>query len=212
MDINIQQLLKTTLGQTSQSYDVNNNRVGQNTASNINQAQNINNNSSLIKNLIAGSVLTGFISELNVISLNDGSLLSATLANQGAVKQGEVVTFIVNQVKDNQISLKVLPADEQQNMFIDKALEAAGLYPTEENTAMVKELLSLNMPVNTDMLNTVNKYMAQFPDSDIKTIANLVRLDMPVTEENINLYKAYETFNAKLTDSLVLWRMHCLII
>ena len=115
MDINIQQLLKTTLGQTSQSYDVNNNRVGQNTASNINQAQNINNNSSLIKNLIAGSVLTGFISELNdsdaVISLNDGSLLSATLANQGAVKQGEVVTFIVNQVKDNQISLKVLPAD-----------------------------------------------------------------------------------------------------
>ena len=206
MDINIQQLLKTTLGQTSQSYDVNNNRVEQNTASNINQAQNINNNSSLIKNLIAGSVLTGFISELNdsdaVISLNDGSLLSATLANQGAVKQGEVVTFIVNQVKDNQISLKVLPADEQQNMFIDKALEAAGLYPTEENTAMVKELLSLNMPVNTDMLNTVNKYMAQFPDSDIKTIANLVRLDMPVTEENINLYKAYETFNAKLDGQL----------
>ena len=206
MDINIQQLLKTNLGQTSQSYDVNNNRVGQNTASSINQAQNINNNSSLIKNLIAGSVLTGFISELNdsdaVISLNDGSLLSATLANQGAVKQGEVVTFIVNQVKDNQISLKVLPADEQQNMFIDKALEAAGLYPTEENTAMVKELLSLNMPVNTDMLNTVNKYMAQFPDSDIKTIANLVRLDMPVTEENINLYKAYETFNAKLDGQL----------
>ena len=65
MDINIQQLLKTTLGQTSQSYDVNNNRVEQNTASNINQAQNITNNSSLIKNLIAGSVLTGFISELN---------------------------------------------------------------------------------------------------------------------------------------------------
>jgi site-specific DNA recombinase len=26
---------------------------------------------------------------------------------------------------------------------------------------MVKELLSLNMPVNTDMLNTVNKYMAK---------------------------------------------------
>lgn len=87
-------------------------------------------------------------------------------------------------------------------MFIDKALEAAGLYPTEENIAMVKELLSLNMPVNTDMLNTVNKYMAQFPDSDIKTIANLVRLDMPVTEENINLYKAYETFNAKFDGQL----------
>lgn len=91
MDINIQQLLKTNLGQTSQSYDVNNNRVGQNTASSINQAQNINNNSSLIKNLIAGSVLTGFISELNdsdaVISLNDGSLLSATLANQGQLSR-----------------------------------------------------------------------------------------------------------------------------
>ena len=53
MDINIQQLLKTTLGQTRQSYDVNNNRVGQNTASNINQAQNINNNCSIIINLIA---------------------------------------------------------------------------------------------------------------------------------------------------------------
>ena len=89
MDINIQQLLKTNLGQTSQSYDVNNNRVGQNTASSINQAQNINNNSSLIKNLIAGSVLTGFISELNdsdaVISLNAVSYTHLTLPTNSRV-------------------------------------------------------------------------------------------------------------------------------
>ena len=41
-------------------------------------------------------------------------------------------------------------------MFIDKALEAAGLYPTEENTAMVKELLSLNMPVNMMLILSIN--------------------------------------------------------
>lgn len=60
--------------------------------------------------------------------------------------KGDNITFLVKDISNSQISLKVISQGEQQNMFIDKALEAAGLYATDENTAMIKELLSLICP------------------------------------------------------------------
>ena len=89
-------------------------------------------------------------------------------------------------------------------MFINKALEAAGLYATDENTAMIKELLSLNMPVNSEMLNNVSRLMAQYPDANINTIANLIRLDMPVNSENIAMFEALRTLMRRLMASSIL--------
>ena len=99
-----------------------------------------------------GDVLSGIINQIKdsqvLIGFNDGSLLSAHLTGDANVSKGDNITFLVKNISDNQISLKVVSVAEQQNMFIDKALEAAGLYATDENTAMLKELLSLNMPVS----------------------------------------------------------------
>lgn len=153
-----------------------------------------------------GDVLSGIINQIKdsqvLIGFNDGSLLSAHLTGDANVSKGDNITFLVKNISDNQISLKVVSAGEQQNMFIDKALEAAGLYATDENTAMLKELLSLNMPVSSDMLNNMNRLMAQYPGANINTIANLIRLDMPVTSDNIAMFEAYKTFDAQINNQL----------
>lgn len=208
MDINVQKLSNITTGsaeQTNNSYNTSK------TDSNIQNSYNVNNmadNSSYsaLKNLMPGDVLSGVINELKnsqvLIGLNDGSVLSAHLTGDSSVSKGDNITFLVKNITSSQISLKVISLSEQQNMFIDKALKAAGLYATDENTAMIRELLSLNMPVNSDMLNNISRLMSQYPDTDINTIANLIRLDMPVNSENIAMFEAYRNFDAQMNNQL----------
>ena len=49
-------------------------------------------------------------------------------------------------------------ANEQQAVLIDKALEAAGLSPVEENIDLVKELLGLGMPVDSETVGELARY------------------------------------------------------
>ena len=74
-----------------------------------------------------GDVLSGIINQIKdsqvLIGFNDGSLLSAHLTGDANVSKGDNITFLVKNISDNQISLKVVSVGEQQNMFIDKALE-----------------------------------------------------------------------------------------
>ncbi len=58
------------------------------------------------------------------------------------------------------------------------------------------------MPVNSEMLNNVSRLMAQYPDANINTIANLIRLDMPVNSENIAMFEAYKNFDAQINGQL----------
>ena len=44
--------------------------------------------------------------------------------------------------------------------------------------------------------------MAQYPDANINTIANLIRLDMPVNSENIAMFEAYKNFDAQINGQL----------
>ncbi len=78
-----------------------------------------------------------------LIGFND-ALYCRHILQDANVAKGDNITFLVKDISNSQISLKVISQGEQQSMFINKALEAAGLYATDENTAMIKELLSLN--------------------------------------------------------------------
>lgn len=209
MDINVQQLSNISSSGTEQAnnaYNTSRTDIGITQTPDSNTGNVSNNNYSVLKNLMPGDILSGVIDQIKnsqvLIGFNDGSLLSAHLTGDANVSKGDNITFLVKDISSNKISLKVISSGEQQNMFIDKALEAAGLYSTEENTAMIKELLSLNMPVNSEMLNNINRLMGQYPDANINTIANLIRLNIPVTNDNITMFEAYKNFDAQINNQL----------
>lgn len=209
MDINVQQLSNissTGTEQTGNAYNTIRTDIGIAGTPDSN-AGNVNNNDySILKDLMPGDILSGVIDQIKdsqvLIGFNDGSLLSAHLTGDANVSKGDNITFLVKDISSSQISLKVISTGEQQSMFIDKALEAAGLYSTDENTAMIKELLSLNMPVSSEMLNNMNRLMAQYPDANLNTIANLIRLNIPVTSDNITMFEAYRNFDAQINNQL----------
>ena len=92
--------------------------------------------------------------------------------------------------------------NEQQAVLIDKALEAAGLGATDDNINIVKELLGLGMPVDAQTLGNMVKYSMKFPEASLNTIANLMRLEIPVNEQNIREFQMYGQFNGHIENLL----------
>lgn len=160
----------------------------------------------LLKNMLAGDTFSGKILTIDdmkaMLQLGDGSQVLAHLTDGANVNVGDTLTFMIANNDNNNIAIKPLMKDAQQAVLINKALDAAGLVPSEANIDIVKELLSLNMPVSSDEIAAMVKYSNKFPEGNLNTIANLLRLDMPVTQENITQFEAYKTYEHSILGKL----------
>lgn len=87
-------------------------------------------------------------------------------------------------------------------VLVQKALEAAGLSANESNMAIVQELLARNMSIDAAMLNEMVKNNLKFPNASLDTMANLVKLNIPVTQENIEQYEAYTHYERNMAGQL----------
>ena len=163
-------------------------------------------NPQFLSSLLAGDTLTGIISSIKnnqvTLNLSNGESILARLATETQLQLGQTMTFMIQENTGNFISLKPLIGDAQQSVMVQKALEAAGLVYNETNAAIVEELLSRNMSIDSVTINEMIKNNLKFPNADLDTIANLVKLHIPVTAENIQQYEAYTHYEHNMAGQL----------
>ncbi len=160
----------------------------------------------VLRKLLAGDTFYGEVVGIDdktaLLKLSDGSLVNARLLSNANIQAGQALTFIVEETSQSGISIKPLDISQQQSVFISKALEAAGLAESSDNINMVKELLSLNMPVDAGTLGEMVKYSLNFPDANPSTLASLMRLDIPVTADNIAQFESYNSYEHSILSDL----------
>lgn len=163
-------------------------------------------NAKYLASLLAGDTVTGVVNSMKdnqvILSLPNGENLFARLAQGAQVQLGQSMTFQVQENKGNFVALKPLFGDAQQMVLVQKALEAAGLSANESNMAIVQELLARNMSIDAAMLNEMVKNNLKFPNASLDTMANLVKLNIPVTQENIEQYEAYTHYEHNMAGQL----------
>ena len=163
-------------------------------------------NAKYLASLLAGDTVTGVVNSMKdnqvILSLPNGENLFARLAQGAQVQLGQGMTFQVQENKGNFVALKPLFGDAQQMVLVQKALEAAGLSANESNMAIVQELLARNMSIDAAMLNEMVKNNLKFPNASLDTMANLVKLNIPVTQENIEQYEAYTHYERNMAGQL----------
>ena len=163
-------------------------------------------NAKYLASLLAGDTVTGVVNSMKdnqvILSLPNGENLFARLAQGAQVQLGQSMTFQVQENKGNFVALKPLFGDAQQMVLVQKALEAAGLSANESNMAIVQELLARNMSIDAAMLNEMVKNILKFPNASLDTMANLVKLNIPVTQENIEQYEAYTHYERNMAGQL----------
>ena len=194
---------------------INQNQVNSSEIENLNKLisgnQNVssdNSGLSLLKNMLAGQTFSGKIIGINgeqaSVMLNDGSKIQARISANTELTPGRNITFLIEENTSSSISIKPLESAGQESFLINKALEAAGLFPSEENINIVSNLLRMNMPVDAKTIGNMVKYSLNFPETSLNTIANLIRLDIPVTKDNIMQVEAYRNYENSIAGKLSL--------
>lgn len=159
-----------------------------------------------LKNMLAGDTFSGEISQINgnevVLKMNNGLSLQALLLDNLNLNVGQTLTFMVNEISENKISIKPMQLNEQQAVLINRALDASNLSPNQKNVQLVQELLKQNMPIDMNTLTTLAKGIGRFPDANIDTIVRLFKLGIPITGENINQFEAYKSYEHSISNEL----------
>lgn len=195
------------------------NRVIQNYDANIKNGSKLENakaseqtsqtqSSSVISALKEGAVFKGEV--LNIIgdritlSLEDKAQLFARLQEDIQLGVGDQLLFSVKENNANQVLIKPLfdSLYSAQTQVLEKALDVAGLSPTEKNFSAAKELMDAGMPVDkANMVKLLSQSM-KFEGTSMQTLVGLNKMNIPVTEGNITQYERYQGYQHQLTGDI----------
>ncbi len=171
-----------------------------------------------IMNLLPGSTLQGELVSQDgkavQLLLNNTLLLNTQIDTNANLNVGSKLTFQVSSNQDGQLTLRPLFANMANSETVYNALNAAGIEATETTVNMVNSLMEQGMPVNKDMLQTINRELSMYPQADVNDIVMLHKMDIPVNQSTVTQMHLYnnnnqyilnniETSAAELTDVLL---------
>lgn len=138
------------------------------------------------------------------ISLEDQAKLMARLQAGVELGVGDRLLFSVKENTANQVVIKPVfdSLYSAQTQVLEKALDLAGLSPTEKNFTVAKELMDAGMPVDKSSMVTILSQSMRFEGTSLQTLVSMNKLQIPVTAENITQFGRYENLQHSLTGDI----------
>lgn len=162
----------------------------------------------LIKSgLTEGSVFNGKIQDITgnsvKILLTGGDTLLATLENGSSFNIGEKINFLVKSNDGMKILLQPVDvAGDKLSQSLMNSLEQLGLEMNDRNVAMIKEMMAYGMPLDGSSLSDMERLVNSYPDARVEDIVTLNSHDIPVTPENLEQLKLYQSYEHKITENI----------
>ena len=159
-----------------------------------------------VSGLTAGDTLQGQLvsKDGNTIELllGDNAKLTTMLEQDMNLSLGQLMSFEVKSNQGGQLTLRPLFANMSNSTTIMSALDAAGLPASDKAVEMVDTLMQNGMPINKDMLHTINRELAMYPDADVRDIVMLHKMDIPVNEGNVHQMHLYNNNNQWMMENV----------
>ena len=172
-----------------------------------NQAESVR-GSADISGLKEGAVFRGeildIVGEKVTISLENEAKLMARLQSGVELGVGDQLLFSVKENTDSQILIKPMfdSLYSAQTQVLEKALDVAGLSPTEKNFTVAKELMDAGLPVDKTHMVKIQSQSMKFEGTSLQTLVSLHKMDIPITQENITQYERYQGMQHQLTGDI----------
>ena len=137
-------------------------------------------------------------------SLEDQAKLMARLQAGVELGVGDRLLFSVKENTANQVVIKPVfdSLYSAQTQVLEKALDLAGLSPTEKNFTVAKELMDAGMPVDKGSMVTILSQSMKFEGTSLQTLVSMNKMQIPVTAENITQFERYENLQHSLTGDI----------
>lgn len=162
-----------------------------------------------LSDLRIGQMFLGQIQDITAqdvtILLENQQLLHARLGEGLELAIGQSMVFEVKDRQDGQIYIH--PADiaamPEENPAAEKALAANGFTASQRNLQIASALMEAGMPLDKETMRTVMQQSVHFPETDIRQLVAMNRLQLPVTEANVRQYAQYAAHEHQLSGSII---------
>ena len=151
---------------------------------------------STIREMAAGTIFEGTINEIQngqvLLGLSNGEQISARMDGQVALMKGESMFFQVKTNDGTTVAIRPFMVDGQSgNLTLYDALKAAGLPADSKNLNMVNGMMQEQLPIDKGHLGDMARLVQKYPNADLRTIIQMTKLNLPVTEENLSQFENY---------------------
>lgn len=151
---------------------------------------------STIREMVAGTIFEGTINEIQngqvLLGLSNGEQISARMDGQVALLKGQSMFFQVKTNDGTTVAIRPFMVDGQSgNLTLYDALKAAGLPTDSKNLNMVNGMMQEQLPIDKGHLGDMARLVQKYPNADLRTIIQMTKLNLPVTEENLSQFENY---------------------
>lgn len=170
--------------------------------------QGLRNGMEVISGKTAGQSVTGEVIEADgkdiLLALGRNQLLRARLEGSMQVETGKQLTFaILKNTGGSKVTLSPLFENMGNDPNVSKALQAAGIPETEITAKAVSLMMQEGMSVDKNALQQMIRLINLNPQAELETLVQLTRLQIPVTEESIFQFQAYQNYEHQLSEGLL---------
>ncbi len=159
-----------------------------------------------IRNLIPGQTIRGEVVARNgnsvQLALANDMLINARIDQSISIALGQNMSFEVKANNGSMLSLSPLYANMANEATILRALSAAGLPETADNIMMVAKMMEEGMPIDKESILAMSRQLMEFPTVNPATIIQMTRLEIPVTQANIEQFEHYMNANHQILGSV----------
>lgn len=157
-----------------------------------------------IRNLLPGQLFEGDVDDINNLQvrilLDDNTILNATMNEAVNLNIGDHVVFQVKENTDSKILIRPFQMGND-NQLILKALNNSGITVNDKNASVVKELMAQGQPLDKQTITDIIRLSNRFPQAELQGIVELKKHGIPVTADNLSMYKAYSEGDAGISES-----------
>lgn len=161
---------------------------------------------STVQKLTAGQVFEGTVNSVKgntvILGLSSGQNITATLAKDILLEQGQSVFFQVKSNDGQTIQIKPVSNNAMNNPTLLNALDSANLAVNERNVNMVNNMMREQMPIDTNSLNNMARLVNMNNNIDVSTIIQMTKLGMDVTPEMAAQFENYKANQASVTNMI----------
>lgn len=158
-----------------------------------------------VRGLKPGQTLQGTVVGRNgnsvQIELAQDFAINAKLDQSVSLALGQMMSFEVKANTGAFMSLAPLYTNTANTATILRALAAAGLPETSANIEMVAKMMEEGMPIDKDSVLNMSRLLLDFPGKDPATLIQMTRLELPITEANIEQFEQYLNANHQILGS-----------
>ena len=161
---------------------------------------------STVQKLEAGQVFEGTVNQIKgnnvILGLSSGQNITATLAKDILLEQGQSVFFQVKSNDGQTIQIKPIQNNAMNNPTLLNALDYANLAVNERNVNMVNNMMKEQMPIDSNSLNNMARLVSTNSDVNVSTIIQMTKAGIEVTPQMAAQFENYQANQSSVMNML----------